>query len=270
MAQTGFTDDLKRNVLTGVAALFPILITLFLFVWLYRQLDVTVGRGANTLCREVLARNGTLFRTFFPSAPADVIASAVQQRAYVAEHFPRAIGSLLGVAGIVVLVYLFGKAVRGYLGRRVMGWVDGFFERFPVIKAVYPHARQVGDFLFGHSGRSRFNRVVAVQYPRTGIYSLGLVTGEGLEGLQQAAGKRLITVFVPTSPTPLTGFVIAVAPEEVSPLDLTVDEAFRYCITAGMWTKGGPKAQGSELPALRPGGGEAGPASAPPVEPPAH
>ena len=257
MAQAGFTDDLKRNVLTGVAALFPILITLFLFVWLYHQLDLTIGRGANALCRNVLARNGALFRTFFPNAPADVVADSGQQRAYVEENFPRAIGSLLGVAGVVVLVYLFGKIVRGYLGRRLMGAVDRFFERFPVIKAVYPHARQVGNLLFGGSGRSRFSRVVAVQYPREGIYSLGLVTGEGLEGLQEAAGKPLITIFVPTSPTPLTGFVIAVAAEEVAPMDLTVDEAFRYCITAGMWTKGAPRGHTLQGPSRPAGDGEA-------------
>ena len=269
MAQTGFTDDLKRNVLTGVAALFPILITLFLFAWLYRQIDVSIGRGANTLCREVLARNGAVFRTFFPRAPAAVAVSAAEQRAYVEAHFPRAVGSLLGVAGVLVLVYLFGKAVRGYLGRRVMRSVDWFFERFPVIKAVYPHARQVGDFLFGQSGRRRFSRVVAVQYPRSGIYSLGFVTGDGLKGLQEAAGKRLITIFIPTSPTPLTGFVIAVAPEEVEPLDLTVDEAFRYCITAGLWTKAAERAEGLRLPGREPEGGKADDGSAPPPQAPA-
>jgi uncharacterized membrane protein len=94
---------------------------------------------------------------------------------------------------------------------------------------------------------------VAVQYPRKGIYSLGLVTGDGLASLQEAAGRPLITVFVPTSPTPLTGFVIAVDPDEVAPMELTVDEAFRYCITAGMWAKGGQRVHGPEGP-LRPVG----------------
>ena len=245
MADTGFTDDLRRNILTGVAALFPILITLFLFAWLYRQIDATVGRGTNALCREFLSRNDAAFRLSFPAAPARVVGDRRAQRAYVEAHFPRMIGSLLGMAGVVVLVYLLGKSVRGYLGRRLLRLVDRFFERFPVVKAIYPHARQVGDFLFGQSDRPRFSRVVAVQYPRPGIYSVGFVTGDGLKDLQKAAGRPLVTVFVPTSPTPLTGFVIGVPADEVVPLNLTVDEAFRYCITAGMSTSGG---QGGALP----------------------
>ncbi|MHC5033648.1 MAG: DUF502 domain-containing protein [Planctomycetota bacterium] len=242
MAKTGFADDFKRNFLTGIAALFPILITLFLFTWVYRQADRTIGRQANAVCREALVWNTTLFRGFFPTAPEQLTLTVDGRRAYTKEHFPRAVGSAVGLAGAIIAVYIIGRLLRGYIGRRVMRAVDRLFERFPVIKSVYPHARQVGDFIFGQSERRRFSGVVAVEYPRRGIYSVGFMTGDALPRIGEQAGRDLVTVFIPTSPTPVTGFIIAVPPEETIRLDMTVDEAFRYFITAGMLTSTKPNA----------------------------
>ncbi|MCK4376096.1 MAG: DUF502 domain-containing protein, partial [Candidatus Brocadiae bacterium] len=149
MARTRFTDHFRRNLLTGVAALFPIVITLFLFTWLYRQIDVSIGRQANAVCREVLARNPVLFRAFFGGSPEGAPETVEERRAYAEQNFPRFTGLLIGFVGVAVLVYLLGMLLRGYIGRRLMRGVDRFFERVPVIKSVYPHARQVGDFLFG-------------------------------------------------------------------------------------------------------------------------
>jgi uncharacterized membrane protein len=234
MARTGFTDDFKRNFLTGFAALFPILITIFLLSWLYRQIDVSVGKQANAVCREVLVRNPGLFGVVFPGASGAELAGTAARRAYAQQHFPRFVGVLFGLVGAAVLVYLIGGFLRGYIGGRVIRAIDRLFERFPVIKAIYPHARQLGDLLFGQSERRRFRRVVAVEYPRRGVYSVGFLTASGMGRVEERTGKRLVTVFVPTSPTPLTGFVIVLPPDEVIYLDMSVDEAFRYFITAGM------------------------------------
>lgn len=246
MARTGFTDDFRRNFLTGLAALFPILITIFLLSWFYRQIDVTVGKQANALCREVLVRRPTLFRVVFRGASDGDLRDRPARRAYAQEHFPRFVGVLLGLIGAALIVYLIGRLLRGYIGRRLMRMVDRFFERFPVIKTIYPHARQVGDFLFGRSGRRRFSRVVAVQYPRRGVYSVGFLTGTGVKEIKDHAGRDFVTVFVPTSPTPVTGFVIIVPPDELVYLRMSVDEAFRYFITAGMLV--GDKQRPEELP----------------------
>jgi uncharacterized membrane protein len=240
MAETGFADDFKRNFLTGVAALFPILIVVILFSWLYRQLDATIGKGANVVCYEVLARTPAAFEVAFPKAPERVLNDVGARRRYARSHFPRAVGVVVALCVTVLAVYLFGSFLRGYVGRRIMHVVDRFFERFPVIRAIYPHARQVADVLFGQSRQGRFNHVVAVEYPRRGAYSLGFMTGEGLGQLVQATGEEdLATVFVPTSPTPLTGFIIVVPRREVVELNMSVDEAFRYCVTAGMLVSGG-------------------------------
>jgi len=239
MSETGFSDDFKRNFLTGVAALFPILVTIILFAWLYRQIDGTVGQAANGFFREVIVRNEQVFKTCFPGAEPETVQSQRRRREYASEHFPRTVGVLLGLLVLAVLVYLLGKFLRGYIGGRMIRFVDRVFTRFPVIKAVYPHARNVADFVFGQRDRRGFSDVVAIQYPRKGIYSIGFVTSEGLEPVDRELGRDFLTVFVPTSPTPLTGFVLLVPRDEVVSLEMTVDEAFRFFITAGMVTKNG-------------------------------
>jgi uncharacterized membrane protein len=260
MAEHGFGDDFRRNFVTGVAALFPIIITLLLFTWLYRYVDRTIGAATNATFCQALALDLTVFTGFFPDAPTQEVATVAGRRAYAAERFPRVVGSLAGLLAVVVAVYLLGRFLRGYIGRRLMAAVDWFFERFPVIKAVYPYARQVGELLFGRSGRRRFSQVVAIEYPRRGVYALGFMTGEAPADIERETGRALRVVFVPTSPTPLTGFVVVVAPEEIITLDMTVDEAFRYFLTAGMLASARPDTP--LAPVAAPQGAEGAPASA--------
>ena len=234
MSETTFIGDFKRAFLTGLAALFPILITVFLLSWLYQQLDRTIGVAVNGACRQVIASRPRLFETAFPGAPREVVADPEARAAYAEECFPGFVGVSIGILGALVIIYLIGVFLRGYVGGKAMGVVHRFFERFPVIKAIYPHARQVAEFLFGAQRGGRFRRVVAVPYPRQGIYTVGFLTGGGLKDLEAKTGKDLVTVFVPTSPAPLTGFVIAVPREDVTEMDMSVEETFRFCMSAGM------------------------------------
>jgi len=238
MTRSGFTDDFRRNFLTGVAAFFPVILTLFLFSWVFRQIHTIIGPSANAVCGRLIAWFPAAFSLFFPGASEVQAATAAERLLYAEAHFPRVVGTIVGLIAAAVFVYLMGVMLRGYIGRRVVQAVDRFFERFPVIKAVYPHARQLADLVFRQTPRRQFSRVVAVQYPRRGVYSLGFRTSEGLAAFESVSGRKLVTVFVPTSPTPLTGFIIQLPPDEVEYLDMSVDEAFRFCISAGMLTSG--------------------------------
>jgi uncharacterized membrane protein len=105
--------------------------------------------------------------------------------------------------------------------------------RFPIIRFIYPFIRQVTDFIFSER-RVSFRTVVAVEYPRKGCWSIGFTTGKGLEAIEKRAGRELMSVFIPSSPTPMTGYVIFVSIEDAIVLDLTVDEAFRLVISGGV------------------------------------
>ena len=107
----------------------------------------------------------------------------------------------------------------------------------PFLNRVYPHIKQITDFLFAQNKKDQlFLRVVGVEYPRKGIWSVGLVTGAGLKRLADNTGNEFLTILIPTSPTPFTGFVIMVPEEDTINLDITVEEALRFTISGGVIT----------------------------------
>jgi len=117
----------------------------------------------------------------------------------------------------------------------------------PVMRRVYPYVKQVTNFILPPEEQAqRFSGVVAVEYPRKGVWSLGFVTGEGLRSVVERLGSEFLTVMVPTSPTPVTGWVITVPKADTIALDMTVEEALRFIVSAGVIAPDG------EHPALLP------------------
>jgi uncharacterized membrane protein len=106
-------------------------------------------------------------------------------------------------------------------------------KRVPLVNAIYPHIKQITDFLLNER-RTASGGVVAVEYPRKGMWTVGLLTGGGIRAVNREAGEEMVSVFIPNSPTLLTGFVIMVPRSEVLELAISMDEALRYIITAGV------------------------------------
>ena len=141
----------------------------------------------------------------------------------------------LGFVIAVVLVYFVGFFLASFVGRASWRVMDRLLRRIPVIRAIFPNVKQVTDFLFVERDRSvGFSSVVAVQYPRKGVWSLGLSTGGPLRQIQEQVADDLVTVFVPSSPTPFTGYVVQIPRQDMIELDLSVDEALRFTISAGV------------------------------------
>ena len=111
--------------------------------------------------------------------------------------------------------------------------MEDIITTLPIFKQVYPYVKQVVDFLFSDDRPIKFNRVVAVEYPRKGIWSVGFLTGATLRSIQEKAGDS-VTIFIPSSPTPFTGYTITVLRREVIELPLTVEEAIRFAVSGGV------------------------------------
>jgi len=127
--------------------------------------------------------------------------------------------------------------VGSYIGSRLHRKGELLLTQVPVIKQVYPHVKQVTDFVFGSGhDRLKFKRVVAVQYPRKGLWSLGLVTGDPMRTIQSKESARLLTVFVPSSPTPFTGYVVTVRADETIDMPLSIEEALKFTVSGGVLT----------------------------------
>lgn len=150
---------------------------------------------------------------------------------------------LTGLLVAMVLLYLGGRLLGSFVGRYFFSRLEGLLRKVPGFKQVYPHVKQVVDLIMGDS-QMAFRRVVLVQYPRKGIWTIGLVTSSSIKSIAQEAGGDVLTIFIPTSPTPFTGFTINVPANECVDVDMTVEQALRFVITAGVLVP-----EGHEMPA---------------------
>jgi uncharacterized membrane protein len=141
---------------------------------------------------------------------------------------------LAGLVLAILAVYILGRLVGGYLGRRLLAAFESGLLTVPGIRQVYPALKQVVEFLFGSEKKKlNFNRVVMIEYPRPGLWQMGLVTGDATPEIVAACGDA-VTVFIPNSPAPFSGWTVTVPRADVREIPLTVDEALRYLVSAGV------------------------------------
>ncbi len=119
------------------------------------------------------------------------------------------------------------------VGRIVVTGFDTLIDRLPLVRNVYSAVKQVTDLVFSEQ-EFQFNRVVAVQYPREGIWSLGFVVGDSLLEIRAAANEPVVAVLMPTSPMPATGFIITVRKSEILDLNISLDEAIQFIVSCGV------------------------------------
>ena len=130
-------------------------------------------------------------------------------------------------------MYLTGKLFAVGIGRIFWHWFESLINRVPIIRNVYSSVKQVTDFAFSEN-EIEFTRVVAVEYPRKGIWSIGFVTGESFADIRKAVGEPMLSVLMPTSPMPATGFTITVRKSETIELDISIDQAIQFCVSCGV------------------------------------
>ena len=142
---------------------------------------------------------------------------------------------LIGLVIAIILIYIVGWLVGSFIGRRLYHRGEELINRVPVIRSIYPSIKQVTDFFVGSKeSRPQFSAVVAVEYPRKGLWSVGLVTGETMQNIQLRAGQDCLTVFIPSSPTPFTGYVITVPQADTIDLPITIEEAIKFAVSGGV------------------------------------
>ena len=148
-------------------------------------------------------------------------------------------GSITGFIVAVVGVSVLGALLASYVGKSFWRTIEKFIMNTPFLRNVFPYVKQVTDFLLTNEEQKKlFSRVVAVEYPRKGIWSVGFVTGAGLEKVVNSVKREFLTVLIPTSPTPFTGFVITVQKKQTIDLDMTIEQALRFIVSGGVITPG--------------------------------
>lgn len=151
-------------------------------------------------------------------------------------------GQITGFILAIIGVCFIGALLASVVGRSLWRFFEKALVNAPLINRVYPYIKQITDLVLTKKDRLEFNKVIAVEYPRKGIWSIGLVTGKGIKCVSGTVRKDVLTVFIPSSPTPFTGYVIMVAAEDAIDLDITVEQALRFTISGGVITPGDLKA----------------------------
>jgi uncharacterized membrane protein len=142
--------------------------------------------------------------------------------------------SAVAVVLTIVALYFLGRFVTARIGAwMVYKFEQGILAKLPVVSNVYSSVKQVTDFFFSERTVD-YSRVVAVEYPRRGIWSLGFVTGDSMLEMTVTAGEPLVAILIPTSPMPVTGYTMSVPRSEIVDLNITVDQAFQFCLSCGV------------------------------------
>ncbi len=137
---------------------------------------------------------------------------------------------LIVFAGVL---YIVGKFFVAGVGRMIWRGTERLILRVPLVSNVYSSVKQISDFALSHQ-TSRFSRVVIVEYPRTDVWSIGFVTNDGLDAIASVAGEPTISVFIPTSPMPASGFTVSVRKSRVVDTSITLEQAIQYIVSCGV------------------------------------
>ena len=141
----------------------------------------------------------------------------------------------LGIFFSAILVVGTGALTANLIGRRIFSWFELALERVPLLGSVYAGMKKLAETLFSNSGAS-FRQVLLIEYPRKGMWTLAFQTGTTASEIEMKTGQDLLTVFVPTTPNPTSGFVILVPRSEAVVLDMPVEDGLRLVISLGVIT----------------------------------
>jgi len=196
--------SIKGVFLTGIAAIIPIGVTLYI-------LYLIIGM-MNNLVRFIPPR-------FHPDH-------------FLPFHLPG-----LGVIITFILIFTIGLVTKSYLGTKLVTLGEKMVSKIPLVRGIYNALKQFVDAVFSDRGQS-FKKAVLIEYPRKGLYSIAFVTGISRGEVQIKTAQRCVNVFVPTTPNPTSGFYIMVPEGDMIGLDMTVEEAFTLIISGGIVSPG--------------------------------
>jgi uncharacterized membrane protein len=140
----------------------------------------------------------------------------------------------IGVLITLVVILLTGMITTNFLGRRLFSAWDSLMGRIPLVRSVYNGVKQVSETLFTPGGQS-FRKVLLVEYPRKGLWSLAFQTGDGTDTVVKILdGEEMVSLFIPTTPNPTSGFLMMAAKKDVQEIDMSVDQALKFVISLGV------------------------------------
>ncbi len=153
----------------------------------------------------------------------------------------------LGLILTLLVLLVTGLLAANIVGRSMVGLWESMLDRIPVVRSVYSAAKNFAEIVFSDSGQS-FKKVLLIEYPRKGIYSLAFQTATNLGEVQGRTGEEMVCTFVPTTPNPTSGYIIILPKKDIIELDMEIDEALKMIISLGVVVPAWRRDQIAELP----------------------
>lgn len=194
-------SKIKKYFITGLLIFLPVTLTIYILVAIFRFFDNILGRFINIY----LIRTGGFY------VPG------------------------LGIILFILLVFFTGFFTTHFFGKRIFPALERFFLfKPPVVRQVYPAIKKIVNLIFSREKNS-FKRAVLVEYPRKGIFSIGFVANNGMgEAKNKTRNDDLVNIFIPNSPSPVSGFFIMVPEKDLVYLDISVEKAFEMIVSGGV------------------------------------
>ena len=208
---------LRFYLITGLLVWIPLIVTLWLTWWLLKN----VGLGLENLIKSAyLAVND--------------LGQHISWLQFLPEiEYKPGFGFLIAIA----LFLTTGFLARNLVGRRVIRAGERIMDRIPLVSKIYRAVQQIRDVFVSRDG-TVFQQVCLVEYPRKGVYAVAFITSTDQGVVHDVVDKQLYSVFVPTTPNPTSGFLLYLNPEEITILDISVEEAMKLIISAGAYLPG--------------------------------
>ena len=191
---------MKKYFITGLLIWVPVAITVWVFALIVRTMDQSLLLLPRALQPE------TVFGVYVPG---------------------------LGAVLTLLIIFLTGLITANIIGQRLVRFWEGVLARIPVVKSVYYSVKQVSDTLFSSSGEA-FRKALLVEYPRKGSWTIAFMTGTPGGDVSNHLKGEYVSIYVPTTPNPTSGFFLMMPKAEVIELDMSVDEALKYIISMGV------------------------------------
>lgn len=140
-----------------------------------------------------------------------------------------------GIFLSLLVIFVTGGLVRNFAGRRILAFWESLLDRIPLVRSIYSGVKHLAETILGDSSTS-FRKVLLIEYPRREMWTLAFQTGEPLGEVQAHTASDVITVFVPTTPNPTSGFIVMLPKEDVIELAMSVEDGLRMVISLGVVT----------------------------------
>lgn len=193
-------NKLRRYLITGLIVVVPVSLTIYVFVFAFKFMDGILGRFLNTYFKNLLGY-------YVPG---------------------------IGILVFLLLVILIGFLASRFIVRKISSHFEKWFSSLPFVNKIYPTLKQIILFIL-QQDQFGFKKVVLVEYPSKGIWSLGFLTNENYKKIGLIETQEMVSVFVPSSPGPLTGYVVFVAKDELRFPDISIADALKIIISGGVY-----------------------------------